>query len=181
MRVLVTAASRHGSTWGIATAIAHALQDARIDVDLLGPDDVMTLAGYDGVVIGSAIYAGHWQEEARRLIERHHQALSELPVWLFSSGPLVELDEMHEDDAPTDPSDARWGPDDLPELLEATLAREHRVFPGRLEPADVSVPTRILMRLMHQQAGDHRPWTAIRTWADEIAEELTRAPVLVEA
>ncbi|MBX3032163.1 MAG: flavodoxin domain-containing protein [Chloroflexi bacterium] len=180
MRVLVTAASRHGSTWGIATAIAGTLQDSGIDVDLLVPDDVMTLEDYDGVVIGSAVYAGHWQAEARRLVDRYHDVLSGMPVWLFSSGPLSDVPET--DDIPAEqPIDDHWAPDDLPMLFEQTLAREHRVFPGRLDTADVGIPTRVLMRLLHQQMGDHRPWTAIRAWANEIAAELTHARVPVEA
>jgi hypothetical protein len=40
------------------------------------------------IEIGSAVYAGHWLEPAKRLVERHRGSLSELPVWLFSSGPV---------------------------------------------------------------------------------------------
>ena len=40
MNVLVTAASRHGSTMEIATILGRILEDAGIDTDIKRPDDV---------------------------------------------------------------------------------------------------------------------------------------------
>jgi hypothetical protein len=43
---------------------------------------------YDAVVLGSAVYAGHWLKPARALADRCAAALRARPVWLFSSGPV---------------------------------------------------------------------------------------------
>lgn len=43
MRVLVTAASRHGSTAEIASTIGRLLADARIDTDVVEPERVTSL------------------------------------------------------------------------------------------------------------------------------------------
>ncbi|WP_330328843.1 Rv1733c family protein [Streptomyces sp. NBC_00536] len=47
-----------------------------------------TEVGYDAVVLGGALYAGHWSRTAKRRAERDADALKHRPVWLLSSGPL---------------------------------------------------------------------------------------------
>jgi menaquinone-dependent protoporphyrinogen oxidase len=80
------------------------------------------------VILGSAVYAGHWLETAKELVSRSRDAPATRPVWLFSSGPagdpsskLVQVEKMGED------------PLDVAELLRVTKARGHRTFAGRLE------------------------------------------------
>ena len=50
--------------------------------------EVMSLEDWDAVVLGSAIYAAHWQKDARRFASRFRTELAARPLWLFSSGPL---------------------------------------------------------------------------------------------
>ena len=64
MKVLVTAASRHGSTAEIATIIAGILQASDIDAEVLPPEAVASVVDYDAVILGSAVYAGQWLEPA---------------------------------------------------------------------------------------------------------------------
>ena len=90
MKVLVCAASRHGSTDEIARAIAVVLRSFELEVDLFAPDDVDSVSGYDAVIIGSAVYAGHWLRPAVDVVARHRDELVGRPVFLFSSGPLGE-------------------------------------------------------------------------------------------
>jgi menaquinone-dependent protoporphyrinogen oxidase len=63
MRVLVSAASRHGSTAEIAERIGSVLReelvDVRAQVDVLPADAVGDIDGYDVLVLGSAVYMGH--------------------------------------------------------------------------------------------------------------------------
>jgi menaquinone-dependent protoporphyrinogen oxidase len=44
--------------------------------------------GYDAVILGSAVYVGHWLEAAQRFVEKHRADLVARPVWLFASGPV---------------------------------------------------------------------------------------------
>jgi menaquinone-dependent protoporphyrinogen oxidase len=64
-RVLVTAASKHGATAEIAEAIAEVLAGNGLDPAVVPPDEVDDVAAYDAVVLGSAVYAGHWLKPAR--------------------------------------------------------------------------------------------------------------------
>jgi menaquinone-dependent protoporphyrinogen IX oxidase len=93
-RVLVTAASRHGSTHEIADALARRLQEAAGDRGLtaaaLHAENRPDPASFDAVVLGSAVYHGSWLEPARDLAHRHAAVLRARPLWLFSSGPIGE-------------------------------------------------------------------------------------------
>jgi menaquinone-dependent protoporphyrinogen oxidase len=121
MRVLVTAASRHNATTEVAQAIADTLERAGIKVEVRRPEEIGHLAGYDAVVLGSAVYAGHWLKPAKDLIERTSSRLRILPVWLFSTGPIGE---------PLKPDSL---PADVGSMLEQSGAREHRLFGGRVD------------------------------------------------
>jgi Flavodoxin domain len=79
MKVLVTAASKHGATAEIASVIAALLEAEHIAVDVLAPEQVDNVAGYDAVVLGSGVYAGHWLKPAKRFVDRHESELRELP------------------------------------------------------------------------------------------------------
>jgi hypothetical protein len=49
---------------------------------------VHAVEDYDTVVIGSAVYVGHWLDAAKDLVNRCRDGLGTCPVWLFSSGPV---------------------------------------------------------------------------------------------
>jgi menaquinone-dependent protoporphyrinogen oxidase len=167
MNVLVTAASREGSTLDIAEAIAARLREQGFEVTVAAPDSVAELHPYDVVIIGSAVYAGRWLDGARDFVVRHRRELAQRPVWLFSSGPV----------GPPGSRLARAvaaAPADLAPILEATAARGHQVFGGKVGRGRVPPSRRLLLRLVPQLAGDWRDWGAIEAWADEIATALAR-------
>jgi menaquinone-dependent protoporphyrinogen oxidase len=167
MNVLVTAASRHGATFEIARRIGETLAAAGLEADVRPPEDVDGVAGYDGVVIGSAVYAGRWLAPARDLIQREAKGLSARPVWLFSSGPLGD---------PPKPGD---DPAEIADHREAIGAIEHRVFPGKSDPQDLGLAERVIFRVVHAPSGDYRPWDEVVAWATGIAQALrseARAP-----
>ena len=88
MRVLVTAASKHGSTMEIADRIGRTLQARGIDTDVLPAEQVASVAKYDAVLLGSAVYAGHWLAAGRDLVERETSALSSGPPGCSLAAPL---------------------------------------------------------------------------------------------
>lgn len=160
MRILVTAASRHNATTEVAHAIATALERADVDVDERKPEDVGHLDAYDGVVLGSAIYAGHWLKPAKDLVARTSSRMRALPVWLFSTGPIG------------DPLKPEGLPVDVAPMLEQSGAREHRIFGGRLDKRQLGFGEKALARMVGATDGDYRPWADIEAWATEIATTL---------
>ena len=70
MRVLVTAASKHGSTAQIAEVIADVVRSSGHDVVVEEPLSVHELGAFDACVVGSAVYAGHSMGAAREFVKR---------------------------------------------------------------------------------------------------------------
>jgi menaquinone-dependent protoporphyrinogen oxidase len=165
MRILVTAASKHGATAEIADAIAGKFRESAIDVEIHAPDAVDDVVPYDAVVIGSAVYAGHWLEPARRFVDRHATALASRPTWLFSSGPIGDPPKPDEELVEIAPMMQRLG------------ARGHRTFPGRLDPGSLGFVERAVVAALRAPHGDFRDFNDIRSWAADIAAALQPAAV----
>lgn len=161
-RVLVAYASKLGSTAEIAEAIAATLRTAGLEAIATSARDVTDLTDFDAVILGSALYAAHWQRDANKFVVRHRGALQDRPLWLFSSGPL----------------DRRLAAANLPigqhaaEITADLEPRGHRTFGGRLEPDAPGVDPQILAT---HPIGDFRNWDVITDWAASIAAELLEA------
>ena len=107
MSTLVVYASKHGATQGIAERIAAKLSEAGQGAKARPVAAVGDLTCYDAFVVGSAVYAAHWQKEASAFVQRNRAVLASKPVWLFSSGPLgTEATDAQG----RDPSDPRKRP-----------------------------------------------------------------------
>jgi menaquinone-dependent protoporphyrinogen oxidase len=162
---LVTAASNHGATAGIAARISADLTERGVEVELMKLDELRDVSDYDAFVVGSGIYFGQWLKPAKEFIESHQRDLSRRPTWLFSSGPIVG-------DPPTaGPEDTATGD----ALAEAVHAREHKVFAGKLDGRDLNWCEKVAVRCAHAREGDHRDWQAIDEWAASIGRELLHA------
>jgi menaquinone-dependent protoporphyrinogen oxidase len=160
MRILVTVASKHGSTGEIGEIVAGVLRDAGAEVVSTPPETGAHVREYDAVIIGSAVYAGRWLGPARDFVERHEAELAERPVWLFSSGPIG--------DPPLPAGDAPEGA----AIASRIGARDHRTFTGRLERARLGLLERTVTRALHAPDGDFRDLDAVRAWADGIVAVL---------
>jgi menaquinone-dependent protoporphyrinogen oxidase len=159
MKVLVTAASRHGATGEIGEVIANVLRDAGFAVETRQPDGVGAL-DYDAIVLGSGVYAGHWLPAAKKLGERIATTFDGRRVWLFSSGPIG--------DPPMPVGEVA----DATALAERVGARGHASFAGRLDRPSLGFLERTITRAVGAADGDFRDWEAVRSWADEIVEAL---------
>jgi menaquinone-dependent protoporphyrinogen oxidase len=159
VRVLVAHGSERGGTAELAEWIATGLREGGASPVIVPCAEVDDLAGHGAVVIGGSLYAGRWHPDARRFVRRHQIALSRLPVWLFSSGPLGDVDA------------ARLGGPvgDVEEALARTDAREHVLFGGRLAPDARGFVAR---RLARSRAGDWRDADEARAWGAGIARVL---------
>jgi menaquinone-dependent protoporphyrinogen oxidase len=184
-RVLVVYASRHGGTRGIAERIGDVLRTDGLEADVAPADQVAGVGGADAVVIGSGVYMGSWLKEGIDFIKRNEATLAELPLWLFSSGPIPGSSK---DKGPSgDLLEDALGPKDGPgsggrkkidEITSATNPRDHRVFLGAFDPEDPpKVMSERIVRMLPAAknllpTGDFREWDAIEAWAHVIAASL---------
>jgi menaquinone-dependent protoporphyrinogen oxidase len=169
MNILIAVASRHGSTHDIAEVYAQELRHVGHVVDVRDVDGSLAIEHYGAVIVGSAIYMGNWLPEARQFVEHNQAALTNVPVWLFSSGPLGQGDAQPHGE-----------PAHLDELMQATHARAHRIFAGKLDKSSLGLGERLITRMVKAPEGDFREWEAIRVWAHEIADALP-TPAAVRA
>jgi menaquinone-dependent protoporphyrinogen oxidase len=161
-RVLVTAATRHSATGEIAVALARAIDGPRRDIEAVffPVDQRPDPRPFDAVVLGSAVYAGRWQDAARDFATAQADLLRARPLWLFSSGPIG---------APPFPEDE---PYDLGPLVQTLRPRAHMTFAGRLDKSLLSFGERAMVTAMRAPLGDFRDWDAVRAWGEHIAGEV---------
>jgi menaquinone-dependent protoporphyrinogen oxidase len=167
MKVLVAYASKYGSTKGIAEFIAEKLRMQGVEVEIQKVDSVRNPRDYGALVIGSSAYMGHWMKEAIEFVMRNRDALSSRPVWLFSSGPLVNNASLN---------DPKLEPKEIAEFEGAINPQDHRVFFGALDRKKLGFKDRMIAMMPASRAlfpeGDFRNWNDIEAWASNIARAL---------
>ena len=166
MKILIAVASKHGSTYEIGRAIKDTLQEAGFSAELKPIKQPPILVNYDAAIIGSAVYMGRWLSEAKEFLEDNQDELHKIPVWLFSSGPTGE-----------NATEKEGEPFNLDELMATVRAVNHRVFVGKLDKQDLGLGEKIVIRMVKAPTGDFRDWQAVSDWANEIALELSPAPI----
>ncbi|MGY1744190.1 flavodoxin domain-containing protein [Blastococcus sp. SYSU D00695] len=170
LRVLVTVASRHGSTREIGAALARDLVAAgaaagrEVRATAVPVENHPDPTGHDAVVLGSAVYAGGWLPAAREFATASAAVLRSTPLWLLSSGPIG---------APPFPDSEPYDAATLRDLLSP---RGHWVLPGRLDPARLSFAERAVVTAMRAPVGDARDWALVRACADELVGALAGVP-----
>lgn len=163
VRILMVVGSRHGATHEIGEVVAEVLGEAGHDVVELDPDDFPGVAGFDAMVLGSAIYYGRWVPAVRELVERHAGSLAAVPLWVFWSGPLGSKGVP------------RGSVEGMDELLERLRPRGFREFDGRIDRGELGMRERAVVSLVGADYGDYRDFDDVRAWAREIVAELARA------
>lgn len=166
--VLVAYATRYGSTQEVAEAVAATLRERGLEVDIRSAREVGTVDRYGAVVLGAALYMGHWHKDALRFLSRYREALTERPVAVFALGP------MHDDEKEWQGAREQINKElaKFPWLRPVAL----EVLGGKFDPAKLTFPWNLVPFLRRLPAGDVRDWTAIRAWASNLAERLQ--PVL---
>jgi menaquinone-dependent protoporphyrinogen oxidase len=158
LSVLVAYATKKGSTQEVAEAIGETLAEQGLQVSVRPASEVHTLEGYDGVVLGGALYMGRWHPDARRFLRQQRAALTELPVAVFGMGPLTT--EEHDVEGSRKQLDKALAA--VPEVVPVSVV----IFGGVVDPAKLRFP------FSRMPASDARDWDAIRAWADHLVTTL---------
>ena len=162
-RILITFATRKGSTSEIAGAIGKELQAAGHTVEVLEMKTVSSLTGYNAVVIGGPMYMGRMVGDVPVFVKRHRDTLRKLPI----AGFIVGLAAVSKDLAGLTMAEKALG-NALTPLQPVTTA----VFAGRLDMAKLSWFQRWITKKVHSPTGDFRDWNAIAAWARDLTGKL---------
>lgn len=169
-KILVTYASRNGSTAGVAEAIGKTLIENGAQVDVLPMQEVRDLAPYRAVVAGSAIQSQQWLPEAVQFVRDHRSELARKPFAAFLVCMTLAMkkgDYREQVAAWLDPVCAIVKPvsggKNIPLGLFAGVldTRKMRSLSDRMK-------FRISIAMGVWSEGDHRDWKAIRSWAESL-------------
>jgi menaquinone-dependent protoporphyrinogen oxidase len=168
-RILVTYASRTGSTAGVAEAIARTLAESGAQVDIHPMQDVTDLTPYQSVVIGSAIQGKQWLPEALQFVQAHQAELRQkhcatFLVCMTLAMPGAEKYRQYV---------ATW----LEPVRALVRPVSEGLFAGALDISKIpSFADRLKFRLSVLAGvwseGDYRDWEAIRRWTSNLTPML---------
>jgi menaquinone-dependent protoporphyrinogen oxidase len=163
--ILVTYASRTGSTAGVAEAIGQTLAESGAQVEVRRMQDVQDLTPYQAVVAGSAIRGAQWLPEAKQFIQTHQATLAHKPFAAF----LVCMTLAMRNGEQYRSHVATW----LDPVRRLVKPVSEGLFAGGLDISKIpSFSDRLKFRLSVLfgvwSEGDYRDWDAIRAWAESL-------------
>ena len=162
-KILVTYASRAGSTVGVAEAIGKSLSEGGAQVDVMPMRDVEDLSAYGAVVAGSAIRKSKWLPEAVQFIQAHRSALAQKPFAMFTVCITLAMSNSEQYRSAV----AGW----VAPVRAMVKPRSEGLFAGTLDFSNLpfnwdTLMLRLTVLFGIFPRGDHRDWNAIRAWAE---------------
>lgn len=158
-KVLVTYASKAGSTAEVAEAIAKTLTEKGMMVDVSRIENVGDLGGYQAVLVGSCIRMGRWLPAAVKFVEKNQAALKAVPTAYFEVCTSIRKD------TPEARSEAEAYLDNVKALVEPVGSG---IFAGKVDFSKLSFLDRTIAKGVGSEEGDWRDWDAVRAWAGSI-------------
>ena len=170
-KVLIAYVTRSGSTEDVAEVIGTTMEEAGVSVDVKPMAVVDSIEEGTAVILGAALYVGHFPKEFHEFLKRSRRQLENMRPWIFVLGP-TDKDPKHfvaaEDQARRELAKYTW-------LRLAGM----RVMGGKFDPSHLKLPFpfSLVMKLpgnpmKKMPASDTRDWEWIRKWARAIAEHL---------
>lgn len=171
VKILVTYASRTGSTAGVAAAIAQSLRECGAEVEVYKMYNVIDLSPYHAIVAGSPIHSGQWLPEAIDFLRIHRNSLLSKPfaaylvsMTLSLPSPSMQMNRVN-----------FW----MEPVRSIVPTVSEGYFAGKLNISLIpSFRKRLKFRLKVLlgvwKEGDYRDWDAIKQWTTDLYPLLTK-------
>lgn len=164
-KILVTYASRAGSTAEVAEAIGKILSAGGAQVDVLPMQAVKGLSNYQAVVAGSAIRKSKWLPEAIQFIRAHQGILRHKSFAMFTVCITLAMSNSDQYRSTV----AAW----VSPVRSMVRPLSEGLFAGMLDFNRLpfnwdTLRLRATVALGIFPRGDHRDWKAIHAWAESL-------------
>lgn len=164
-RILITYATRTGSTEGVAKTIGETLSLMGETVDVIPMQDVKDSSAYKAVIAGSAIQAANWLPEAMDFVKDNREVLTQKPFAAFLVCMTLAMKKGEE----YRPTVSGW----LDPVRDLVTPVTVGLFTGGLDVKKLpSFRDRLKFKISVMagvwKEGDHRDWNKIRAWADDL-------------
>lgn len=161
--VLVTYASRHGSTADIAWSIGNSFSDAGIRAEVKKIQNVDDVRPYSLVIIGTPIYDNQILPEVISFTDLHKDWLEKRKVALFVVGRTLR----NKDDEKILQTEKI-----LSKLKNNIEVVDTGMFAGKISPENLPIKERFGNLFGESQIGDFRNWREIGEWAKELRKKI---------
>ena len=164
-KVLVTYASRTGTTKGVAEFIGKTLVEEGVSAEVLPMNDVNDLSSYKAVIAGSAVQANRWLPEAFQFIETRQSELNNIPIAIFTVCMTLAMPNGGKYRSVV----AQW----VEPVRRLVRPVDEAYFAGALDISRIPARSgrfkfRLSVFLGVWKTGDHRDWVGIRAWAKKL-------------
>jgi len=159
-KILITYASKAGSTAETAARMGEMLAGQNAQVDVLPAEKVGDLSAYQAVVLGSAIRMGQLLPEVVKFVEANQAALQQKAFNVFFLCMTLEKDT---------PENRQTVSAYLEPVRALVKPASEGMFAGVMEPKKLSLLERMMMKAMKTPVGDFRNWEQINAWAQSAA------------
>ena len=170
-KILVAYASGFGTTAEVAQTIAAELSAEGAVAETKQISDISGVAGYDAVIVGSAIRYDKWLPEATEFVRGNQEALGKLPVAFFFT--CLALSVQSEKASQQGQVYAEKLSAAFPHVKPAGIGRFAGVLDYRKIPLLPRLAAKIAFAFLGVKEGDHRNWPAIRSWASSTNIQLS--------
>ena len=163
--VLVTYASRYGSTREVAERITEIIKTDSLEAEILPCNQVNSLDAYTFIIIGTPFYIGKMLKDAKDFIIRFQKDLASKKVSFFALGPLSDVEKELADTQEQMEEELKQFPWLTPLSME--------MFGGKYDPQTLRFADKILTLLpasplYKRPASDVRNWEKINRWVKNL-------------
>jgi menaquinone-dependent protoporphyrinogen oxidase len=158
-KVLVAFSSKCGSTREVAQAVAEELTSRGFSTEVRQAKEVTSLAGYDAVVMGSAIRFNQWLPDAAAWVRKFQAELTRLPTAFFT----VHILNTGDDETSRKTRLAYLDP-----VRAIVKPGAEAFFAGRIDLKKLTFVERMLAKAIKSPDSDQRDWQAIRAWSQTL-------------
>jgi menaquinone-dependent protoporphyrinogen oxidase len=158
-KILITYATRAGSTGEVASAIGAELRRRGLEADIQPVTANPTVGKYEAVILGSAIRMANWLPEIVEFIKTNQSALQSRPVALFT---------VHILNTGADETSRTARLAYLNTVRPLLNPVDEVFFTGRIDLTTLSFVDRLMVKMVKSPIGDFRDWDEIRAWSSAI-------------